>query len=172
MNGGNAFSHLAAKTAPAATERQPEGLCPLRRRKLRASTAERDRKAARRAVPVATQEATGIDSRARSKGGHGGCSHQRTREPYEHHQQGEALSLFPTGSKSGKRFLPYGRCAGILPLTTAPPLSRRQHDVPLRYAMHMRRKKKASVSSGETEACRTRNVAATCRRKAPFRWRT
>ena len=62
------FSLRCEKAGPpvqAVTERRPVGPCPLRRRKLRASTAERDRKAARRAVSVATKEATGIDSRAR-----------------------------------------------------------------------------------------------------------
>ena len=37
--------------------------CPLRRRKLRASTAEMRPDGGRKAVPVATQEVTGIDSR-------------------------------------------------------------------------------------------------------------
>ena len=65
----NAFSRSAAKRlgppAPAATERRPAGPCPFEGA-LRASTAERDRKAAHRAVPVRRRRSlTGIDSSAR-----------------------------------------------------------------------------------------------------------
>ncbi len=73
--------------------------CPLRRRKLRASTATRDRMAATgrarydegsyghrqqratewrpQAVPVTTKEVTGIDSNARPNGGHRPCPLRR-----------------------------------------------------------------------------------------------
>ena len=70
-----------------ATEWRPAGPCSLRRRKLRASTAERDRKAVRRAVLVGRRRSlTGIDSRARPNGGPQGRA-RCDGGSYEHRQQ-------------------------------------------------------------------------------------
>ena len=79
----NAFSRSAVKRlgppAQAATERRPAGPCPLATQEPYGHRQQSATERRPKAVPVATKEATGIDSRARPKGGPQGRARWRRR---------------------------------------------------------------------------------------------